>query len=270
MKILMLGDIVGRVGRRLITELLPKFRRQEKVDWVIANGENMAGGRGVNESTYKEMLNAGVDVLTSGNHVFKLKEATKVLNKKDTILLRPENYPPGTPGYGWKIFTNGLGQRIAVVNLIGRTFFKENFDCPFRAADKILNALDITQKQENQILDGIFVDFHAEATAEKVTFGHYLAGRVTAVVGTHTHIPTCDEQILADHTAYVTDLGMAGPLDSSLGMDKDISTKQYLTQLPQKFMWITSGPGTMTGVLIKTKKGSQKALSIKRISLELD
>ncbi|MFA4931073.1 MAG: TIGR00282 family metallophosphoesterase [Patescibacteria group bacterium] len=270
MKVLMIGDVVGRVGRRLITELIPKYRREENIDWVIINGENLAGGRGVNENTYQEMIDAGVDIITSGNHVFKLKEATKILSKKDTKLLRPANYPPGVPGRGWQIFTNPLGHHIAVINLIGRTFFKENFDCPFRAADQILTEINLTTKQENKKLDGIYIDFHAEATAEKISFAHYLTGRVTAVVGTHTHIPTCDETILNDHTAYITDLGMAGPVDSSLGMEKEISIRQYLTQLPQKFMWKTSGPGVMTGVVIKTKKGDNRALSIKRFSAQLD
>lgn len=270
MKVLMIGDIVGRAGRHIVTELLPKFKKEEDIDWVIANGENLAGGLGLNKKTLAEILEAGVDIVTSGNHIWHQKESVEILNRKDSPVLRPINYPPDTAGAGWRVFTNAYGRSILVISAIGRVFFRENLDCPFRAIDNVLNKELKQNAIDADSLDGIFVDFHAEATSEKVALANYLAGRVTAVCGTHTHIPTCDERIINDGTAYVTDLGMAGTVDSVLGVDKEIIIKQFLTQLPQRFVWKTSGATQLTGVVIKTKKGSNKALSIKRIFWQLD
>ncbi len=270
MKVLMLGDIVSRPGRQIISALLPAYKKEHDIDWVIANGENMAGGIGLNKKTVQEILAAGVDVITSGNHVFRRSEAYEILPNKSYPILRPANYPPDTIGHGWRVFSNPLGQNILVINILGRVFFRDAYDCPFRAVDQILSQFALHQPQFINNLDGIFVDFHAESTSEKMSLGHYLTGRVTAVCGTHTHVATCDEKILDNSTAFVSDLGMVGAVDSTLGVDKNITIKQFLTQLPQKFMWKTTGPSKLTGVLIKTKKGSIKALSIKRISLEYD
>lgn len=270
MKVLMLGDIVARPGRNIVKELLAEFKNENGIDWVIANGENLAGGLGLNKKTAKEMFDAGVDILTSGNHIWKLDEAIGLLEKKDGHVLRPANYPPQNPGEGFRVFTNALGQKILVINLIGRVFFREDYDCPFRIVDEILD--DKLKKEGINIksLDGIFVDFHAEATSEKYAMAYHLSKRVTAVVGTHTHVATADEQILDDHTAYITDLGMTGATDTILGVEKDIVIKQFLTQLPQRFVWKTTGEKILSGVIIKTKKGSGKALSIERILLKLD
>jgi hypothetical protein len=270
MKVLMLGDIVSRPGRQLITELLLDYKQKNDIDWVIANGENLAGGVGLNKKTVQEMFAAGVDILTSGNHIFRRAEAYELLANKNYSILRPANYPPDTIGQGWRVFSNHLGQNILVINLLGRVFFRDSYDCPFRTADQILSQFASHHPQFVNNLDGIFIDFHAESTSEKISLANYLTGRVTAICGTHTHVPTCDEKILDDFTAFVSDLGMVGAVDSCLGVEKNITIKQFLTQLPQKFMWKTSGPSKLTGVLIKTKKGSIKALSIKRISLEFD
>lgn len=266
----MLGDVVGRPGRRIVSELLPKFKKEHDIDWVIANGENLAGGLGLNKSTVQEMTEAGVDILTSGNHIWKQKDATELLTKKNSVVLRPQNYPPETPGSGWRIFTNSIGQTILVINLIGRVFFRENYDCPFRAADEILNKLVKQEGLNIDNLDGIFVDFHAETASEKQALGYYLGGRVTAVCGTHTHVPTCDEKLIDNKTAFVSDLGMCGAIDSILGVDKEVIIKQFLTQRHEYFVWKTSGQTIMSGVIVKTKKGSQKALSIKRISAKFE
>ncbi len=266
----MIGDIVGRVGRKVVTELLPSFRNENNIDWVIANGENMAGGLGITKKTMDEMLDAGVDVFTSGNHIFRKAEASELLKKKDSPLLRPENYPAGTVGNGWKLFESALGQKIVVISLIGCVGFRECFDNPFQAVNRIFNEEFVKEGIVPDQLDGIFVDFHAETTSEKIAMLYHLDGRATAVCGTHTHVTTADEQVLPGGTAVICDLGMTGATDSVLGLNKEVVIKQFITQLPEKFMWKTTGPGKLAGVVIKTKKGSNKAVSIKRISLNLD
>ena len=266
----MIGDIVGRLGRKVVTELLPDFRKKNDIDWVIANGENMAGGIGVTKSTMTEMLNSGIDIVTSGNHVFRKDEASEILKKNDSVLIRPENYPKGTVGRGWKLFENALGQKIVVINIIGCVGFRECFDNPFQAVDRILNEEFKKEGIMTDKIDGIFVDFHAETTSEKIAMLYHLDGRVTAVCGTHTHVTTADEKVLPGGTAVICDLGMTGSTESVLGLNKEVVIKQFITQLPEKFMWKTTGAGKMSGVVIKTKKGSNKAISIKRISLNLD
>ncbi len=270
MKILMIGDIVGRPGRTIVEQLLPKLRKEEDVDWVIANGENLAGGVGLDRKTVKQIMDAGVDVVTSGNHVFRKEEAFEMLKRNDSPILRPANYPPGTVGRGWRLFENALGQKLIVINIIGRMYFREDFDCPFRAVDQILDKEIRAEGIDISNVDAILVDFHAEATSEKMSMMHYLDGRVSAVLGTHTHVQTADEKIMPLGTAIISDVGMTGAGDSVLGVKKNIVIKQYLTQLPQKFVWKTSGPTFLSGVVIKTKNGSQKAISIKRVLLNLD
>jgi len=267
---MMIGDIVARPGRNLIIDQLKNYRQKHNIDWVIANGENLAGGIGITKKTMTDMLEAGVDVITSGNHIFKKEEAQEILNNKKSKVLRPANYPPSVPGAGWKLFENDLGHRIVVINLIGRVFFRENFDCPFRTVDQILkNEIKSEGIELNQI-DAIIVDFHAEATGEKMALANYLDGRVSVLAGTHTHVATADEKILPNGTAYVSDLGMAGLVDSNLGVDKNAVISQFLTQLPKKFVWKTLGPAKATGVVLNLKRGSIKPLSIKRFFLQND
>jgi len=253
--ILAVGDIIGKPGRQAMRELLPGLRQQYGLDLVIANGENAAGGLGLTSTTAKEMLNAGVDVLTSGNHIWAQKEIIPYLDGEMPIL-RPLNYPPGVPGKGYII--NG---QVMVVNLIGRTFIG-NFDCPFRAMDQLLAEV----KHKPPV---IIVDFHAEATSEKVAMGRYLDGRVSAVLGTHTHVGTIDTQILPHGTAYVTDIGMTGPINSVIGDDIESVLQRFLTIIPSRLS-VGKGKPIFNAVLVSVDESSGKALTIDRISREVE
>ena len=255
MLILAVGDIIGKPGRQAMRELLPGLRQQYGLDLVIANGENAAGGLGLTSTTAKEMLNAGVDVLTSGNHIWAQKEIIPYLDGEMPIL-RPLNYPPGVPGKGYII--NG---QVMVVNLIGRTFIG-NFDCPFRAMDQLLAEV----KHKPPV---IIVDFHAEATSEKVAMGRYLDGRVSAVLGTHTHVGTIDTQILPQGTAYVTDIGMTGPINSVIGDDTESVLQRFLTTIPSRLS-VGKGKTIFNAVLVSIDESSGKALTIDRISREVE
>ncbi len=252
MHILAIGDIVGNPGRMAIQTLLPGLKRQYDLDLVIANAENIAGGVGVTSDTAGELLDCGVNVLTSGNHIWTHREILPYLDS-EMPLLRPLNYPPGVPGRGY--LTTG---DVTVVNIIGRTFIG-NFDCPFRAMDLLL------PKIKSRI---IFVDFHAEATSEKVAMGRYLDGRVTAMLGTHTHVGTIDCQLLPKGTAYVTDIGMTGPADSVIGDDVDTVLQRFLTAIPARIS-VGTGKVIMTAMLVKVNDGTGKALSIERITREV-
>ncbi len=247
-----IGDIVGRPGRRAVSQLLPGLRQQYGLDLVIANGENAAGGIGLTLSTARELLDCGVDVITSGNHIWAQKEIIPYLDGEMPIL-RPLNYPPGVPGRGHI----AIGQ-AAVVNLMGRTFIG-NFDCPFRAMDQLLSEL----KQRV-----IIVDFHAEATSEKVAMGRYLDGRVSAVLGTHTHVGTIDAQILPQGTAYVTDIGMTGPLDSVIGDDAEAVIQRFLTGMPHRLS-VGKGKTALSAIMVKVDDASGLATSIDRIYQEV-
>jgi len=225
MKILFIGDIVGKPGRLAVKELLPKIVKDKGIDFVIGNGENLAHGKGITESTYQEMIEAGIDYLTSGNHVWSKKEFVPFLDDKSVKVLRPANYPPGVPGRGVEIAEVGT-QKLGIINLMGRTFFPQDLDCPFRKLDSILEEL------RNDYGDiPIVIDFHAEASSEKRAFGFYNDGRVSAVLGTHTHIQTSDEQMLPKGSAYISDVGMVGAKDSVLGVEKEIIIKKFLTQM---------------------------------------
>jgi hypothetical protein len=250
--ILAIGDIVGRPGRRAVSQLLPGLRQQYGLDVVIANGENAAGGIGLTLSTARELFDSGVDVLTSGNHIWAQKEIIPYLDGEMPIL-RPLNYPPGVPGKGHI----AIGQ-AAVVNLMGRTFIGD-FDCPFRAMDQLLAEL------EQRV---IIVDFHAEATSEKVAMGRYLDGRVSAVLGTHTHVGTIDAQILPQGTAYVTDIGMTGPLDSVIGDDAEAVIQRFLTGMPHHLS-VGKGKPVLTAIMVKIDDESGLATSIDRIYQEV-
>lgn len=253
MLILAIGDIIGKPGRKALSQLLPGLRRQYGIDLVMANGENAAGGIGLTLATAWEMLNAGADVLTSGNHIWMHREIYPYLDGEMPIL-RPLNYPPGVPGRGHIV----IG-KVAVVNLIGRVFIGD-LDCPFQAMDKLLSEL------EQPI---IIVDFHAEATSEKVAMGRYLDGRVSAVLGTHTHVGTTDAQILPGGTAYVSDIGMTGPLDSVIGDDAEAAIQRFLTRMPHRLS-VGKGKIALNGILVKVDDDTGKALSIERIYQEVE
>lgn len=254
MLILAIGDIIGRPGREAVQSLLPGLREQYKVDLVIANGENVAGGIGLTPSTARDLLESGVDIITSGNHIWAQKEIIPYLDGEMPIL-RPLNYPPGVPGRGYLISKNAI-----VVNLIGRTFIGE-FDCPFRAMDKLLAELP----KKHPV---IIVDFHAEATSEKMAIGRYLDGRVSAVLGTHTHVGTIDTQIFPSGTAYVTDIGMTGPTESIIGDDIDSVLHRFLTVMPNRLP-VGKGKVELNAVLVEVAQETGKAIRIDRISGEV-
>ncbi len=251
MKILVIGDIVGRPGRQAVNRLVSGLRDEYGLDLVIANGENAAGGFGLTPATTQELLGGGVDVLTSGNHIWAQKEIIPYLDDELPIL-RPLNYPAGVPGRGYL----KMG-KVLVVNLIGRTFMT-NYDCPFRAMDALLEKL----KPEPPI---VIVDFHAEATSEKVALGRYLDGRVSAVLGTHTHVGTIDTQILPGGTAYVTDIGMTGPIDSVIGDDADAVIRRFLTMMPHHLS-VGKGKPVLNAVMVEVDEKSGRATGITRVT----
>lgn len=239
MKVLFLGDIFGRPGRQVVAQFLPELKEKYQPALIAANAENAAGGFGLTKKIAQELFDLGIQVLTSGNHIWDQKEIYSYISQEPRIL-RPANYPPDVPGSSVYIHEAEEGF-IAVINLIGRVFMLD-FDCPFRAADRILDELP------DQVTH-VLVDFHGEATSEKMALARYLDGRVSALVGTHTHVLTADEQILPKGTAYITDLGMCGPLNSVLGVETSTVIRQFLTQLPTRFT-VAKGPAQLTGVLI--------------------
>jgi metallophosphoesterase (TIGR00282 family) len=251
--ILAIGDIIGKPGRKAISQLLPGLRQQYGLELVIANAENAAGGVGLTLATARELLDSGADVLTSGNHIWAEKEIIPYLDG-DMPIIRPLNYPPGAPGKGY--LATG---KVAVVNLLGRTFIGD-FDCPFRAMDQLLANL----KQRI-----IIVDFHAEATSEKVAMGRYLDGRVSAVLGTHTHVGTIDTQLLPQGTAYVSDIGMTGPLDSVIGDDTEAVIQRFLTAIPRRLS-VGKGKVAFNAILVRVDDDTGKATSIERIYREVE
>ena len=255
MLILAVGDIIGRPGRQAVKELLPGLRQQYGLDLVIANAENVAGGLGLTSTTAKELLDAGVDVLTSGNHIWAQKEIIPYLDSEMPIL-RPLNYPLGVPGRGYIVNSQAM-----VVNLIGRTFMGD-LDCPFRAMDKLLAELEPKPPV-------IIVDFHAEATSEKMAMGRYLDGRVSAVLGTHIHVGTIDAQLLPHGTAYVTDIGMTGPIDSVIGDDTEAVLQRFLTAIPHHLS-VGKGKVMFNAILIGVDDDSGRAISIDRIYREVE
>ncbi len=255
MRILMIGDVVGRPGRRALQKILNGLRRELAVELVIANGENAAGGKGITPDTAQEILHAGVDVITSGNHIWDKPDVISLL-KGEAAVLRPDNYPPRQPGCGHFLYGN-----VLVVNLIGRTFMG-SFDDPFRAMDKILEEFSSRAKV-------ILLDFHAEATSEKGAMGWYLDGKVTAVVGTHTHVPTADARLLPKGTAFVTDLGMVGPRDSIIGDDPEDVLERFLTLGPNR-LEVAEGPVVQfNSILLDVDETRGKAKSISRVDREV-
>jgi metallophosphoesterase (TIGR00282 family) len=254
-KVLAIGDIIGSPGRKAVKEILPTLNKQYGFDFVIANGENVAGGLGLTLSTSEELFDAGVDVITSGNHIWAQKEIIAYLDSEIPIL-RPLNYPPGVPGRGYLVLKN----RIVVVNLIGRTFIG-NFDCPFRAMDGLLAEL-----RGNPAV--IIVDFHAEATSEKMALGRYLDGHVGAVLGTHTHIGTIDAQLLSGGTAYVTDIGMTGPVNSIIGDDTETVLSRFLSMIPHR-LTVGKGRVVFNAIFVMLDEKTGLATGIERICQEV-
>jgi len=258
MRVLLIGDITGAPGRKILKERLKDFQKKEKIDFTIANAENSAGGSGVTPSTAEDLFNCNIDVLTSGDHIWKKREAVEFLGSEKRVL-RPANYPDIVPGFGWNVYEAKNGKKIGVINLIGRVFMQA-VDCPFR---KVKECIELIKKET----DIIFVDVHAEATSEKVAMGWYLDGEVTGVFGTHTHIQTADEKILPKKTAFITDIGMTGPMDSVIGRKKEQIIERFLTQMPLRFE-MADKDVQMHGAIVEIDDSSNKAVSISRVQLK--
>ena len=256
MNILMVGDVYGESGRAAVATLLPKLRREHAIDFCVVNVENAAGGFGVTAPIARQILESGADVMTSGNHIWDKKEIVAYI-VKENLLLRPANFPAGTPGAGHVTVKCGP-HKIAVVNLMGRVFMLP-IDCPFRKADELVPEL----RKDTPI---ILVDMHCEATSESLAMGWYLAGRVSAVVGTHRHVQTADERILPGGTAYITDLGLTGPTDGVIGVDRDQIIQRFLQQMPIRFE-TAKGPAALQGVVIVVAPDTGRSSSIRRLSV---
>jgi hypothetical protein len=257
MRLLFLGDMVGRVGRNAVFEKLPGLIRSLDVDFTIVNGENAAGGFGITEDIFNKTIEAGADVVTTGNHVWDQKEALGLADREERFL-RPANFPAGTPGRGANLYEARNGARVMVMNIMGKVFMHPDLDDPFACAEARLEGAGL-----GDVADVIFVDFHAEATSEKQCFGHFLDGRVSAVVGTHTHVPTADYQILNGGTAYMSDAGMCGDYDSSLGMDKEEPLNRFVSKIPRGRFEPASGEATLCGVGIEVDEKTGLATAVK-------
>lgn len=260
MKVLFIGDIVGEPGRKALRNGLPPLIDKLKIDFVIANAENAAGGFGITKPICEEIFSIGVNVLTSGNHIWDKKEAIQYI-MEERRLLRPANYPDEAPGYGSIIAETPAGEKIAVLNLAGRVFMNQ-LDCPFKTAKAALLKL----KEETRV---VIVDFHAEATSEKAAIGWFLDGEVSAVIGTHTHVQTADEKILPEGTAFITDVGMTGPVNSIIGVKKELVISKFLTQVPVRFE-TAKGLSMLSCVVLEIDAKTGRAASIERLQLEFN
>ncbi|MFZ1101774.1 MAG: TIGR00282 family metallophosphoesterase [Hyphomicrobiaceae bacterium] len=260
MRLLFLGDVVGRTGRQAVISRLPELRERYKLDFVAVNAENAAGGFGITEAICTDLIDAGADVVTLGNHAFDQKEAL-VFIERQPRLIRPINYPPGTPGRGSGIFKAANGADVLVINAMGLVFMPELAD-PFRAVEAEVAACGLKQGA-----DAILVDFHAEATSEKQALGYYLDGRVSLVVGTHTHAPTADERVLPEGTAFMSDVGMCGDYNSVLGMDRTEPLNRFLTKIPRTRMEPASGPATVAGVAVEVDDRTGLAIHVAGLRL---
>jgi metallophosphoesterase (TIGR00282 family) len=260
MRLLFLGDIVGRAGRNAVIERLPRLRERWRLDCVVINGENAAGGFGITEAICDEILAAGADAITLGNHTWDQREAL-VFIERQPRLLRPLNYPPGTPGRGANLIDTHSGKRVLVANVMGRLFM-DPLDDPFAAVDRELETCPL-----GQVADAVVVDVHAEATSEKQAMGHHLDGRASLVVGTHTHSPTADHRILSGGTAYMSDAGMCGDYDSVLGMQKDESIRRFLQKTPGPRMEPALGEGTLSGIAVETDDRTGLAAQVSAVRL---
>lgn len=255
LKILFIGDIVGKPGRNAVKHFLTQLKADEAIDFVIANGENLSAGKGITFDKYEEMIAAGIDYFTSGNHIWNNRDIIPYMKDKSVKILRPANYPNDPPGLGY-VNLDIEGVKIMIINLMGRVFIPGLFDDPFSKAKEIVD------ENSNSI---IIIDFHAEATSEKMALAYYLDGQVSAVIGTHTHVQTADEKILSGGTGFISDVGMCGPANSVLGVDKDIIVRGFLTGLPQSHK-VAVGDSIFNACILEIDSATKKTLSIKRIS----
>lgn len=260
MRFLFLGDVVGRSGREAVTELLPSLRRRWALDFVVINGENAAGGFGITEKICEELIDAGADAVTLGNHAFDQKD-TLVFIERQERLVRPLNFPKGTPGRGVAMLKARNGADVLVINAMGRVFMGD-LDCPFRAIDAELTACGLGHGA-----DAIFIDFHAEATSEKQALGHFVDGRVSVIAGTHTHTPTADERILSGGTAYMSDVGMCGNYNSVLGMDTEEPINRFITKIPRGRFEPMLGKATLSGLAVEIDDATGRAVRLKAVRI---
>ena len=260
-RVLALGDVVGRPGRNAISKLLPSLRATHQADLVIVNAENASGGLGIDPRSAGELRSAGADVLTLGDHAWQRREGRQFIHTEQGWVVRPANYPSGTPGAGFAKLELPGGIRIGVVNVIGRVFIELPLDCPFRTVERLI---------ENELADCTIkiLDMHAEATSEKEAIARFLDGRVSLVFGTHTHVPTADERILPKSTAFVSDLGMCGCLDGVIGMDATVAIDRFLTGLPRAYE-VAEGPGVLQGIVCEIDGETGRAESIERVRAAL-
>ena len=259
MRLLFCGDIVGRPGRQVVIEHMARLRRELALDFVVVNGENAAHGFGISEAICAELYAAGVDIITTGNHVWDKREIIAYISS-DPRLLRPINFPPGTPGKGHGVYALADGRKLLVINAMARLFM-DAIDDPFAGVDRLL------AEHPLGCVAAIFVDFHGEATSEKMSMGHFCDGRVSAVVGTHSHVPTADAQILPGGTAYMTDAGMCGDYDSVIGMQKEAAVARFVRKVPGERMQVAEGEGTLCGVFIETNDATGLARRIAPLRL---
>jgi len=262
LKILFIGDVFGKMGRITLARTVKKLKSKHKIDLVIANVDNLAHGKGVTENTLKEAQEAGIDWFTNGDHAFDSNQPEAYENKS---IIRPANYPPNVPGRGWAI-VNVKGHNVLIANLLGRVYMKLDYDCPFRKIDEILANTSLPAQK----LSAIIVDIHAETTSEKISLKHYLDGRVSALLGTHTHIPTADAQISKKGTAYITDVGMVGYDEGSIGLDKDAVIKTFLSQIKYPAKIPEKGKSIFCAVLFTIDPKTAKTKSIKQIITKIN
>ncbi len=260
MRLFFIGDIVGRPGRNAVFKLLDKIKKENDIDIVLANGENASGGFGVTPKNAVELLECGIDVITSGNHIWDRREMVDFISSEKRIL-RPANYPEDIPGNGWVLIDTKYGKKVGILSLAGRVFM-DSLDCPFRVSLREISKMS----EETNI---IVVDFHAEATSEKIAMGWFLDGKVSAVIGTHTHVQTADERILPNGTAYISDVGMTGAMDSVIGIDKHIVIEKFLTCIPKRFE-VAKRDIRLNGVIIDIDIETGKSTGIRRIGVPLD
>lgn len=259
MNLLFLGDVVGRVGREVVLKHLPKLRKEWKLDFVVLDADNAASGFGATPTICREFFDNGVDVITCGDHVWDQKELVPFLSTEKRVL-RPQNFPERAPGTGHGIYTTASGRKVMVLHLLGQVFHREHTNCPFTTADGILQSVSLGAN-----VNAIIVDMHAEATSEKMAMGQYLDGRVSMVVGSHTHVPTADARILTKGTAYQTDAGMCGDYNSVIGFKPEAPMERFLTKITKIRMEPAMGEGTMCGTLVETDDATGRAISCKHI-----
>lgn len=262
MKILYIGDIIAKIGRKAVTQVLPDLRNEKQIDFVIAQSENMSTGNGLTIDSVNQMRDAGVDFFTGGNHSFKKKDFYPYFEDPNVPVIRPANYPGKTPGRGWAVADTPFG-KVLVINVMGQTFNGPQFDHPLKVVDEIL------KQNDHEHIAASIVDFHGDLTSEKVAIGFYYDGRVSAVVGSHTHVSTADARVLPGGTAHISDVGMTGPTDSVLGVKKEVIIEKWLTQLPGKFDWPTNGEVQFSSVLIDVGSDG-KSRSIEQILVKVD